>query len=345
MKKFTSFLNGEKAVKKVLIFLTPFLFALLVFAGIKLGSSINRNEPAPEPVENEITEQATENEPTTKEETYSNPEPEELKADFYGDFVPFVCKGVYYDYTNISSVENQDGTVFKIKKANDGDYCNSIVYILNGKEKTLFSIDKRYVNIRINALIDDALYFNVYGSDTNINGFYRMWLKYNEAKEAYDSGISFRFNKHFSPIKAEDDTLILGFEGIKYISFDTQTGEFFSIDYNKEVEYSELSDELTIDMDTSIDIAAKELKNAKYYVDFYLDDYGTVPGDTHGMSPTGDNTLIYRPDYIYSGYDEFKYDLYPEYAWRITFKGEFWGVVYVNAETGEVTSVSMDFLD
>lgn len=217
---------------------------------------------------------------------------------------------------------------------------NTLYYKQNGEGKILFSINSSAVEIYLVAYIDDALYFNITRSgDMDIDGFYRMWFKYNEAGDIVDSGVSFLLKGFLEPVKAGDDTLILTSVngGPDYILFDTKTGDYQPIDYNKEVEYSELSDKLSIDMDAAVDIAAKELENIKYFLG--------VTDHVGIMNPYGENTLIYRPNYIYSGYDEFKYDLYPEYAWRITFNGEFWGIVYVNAITGDVTSVSVDFLD
>ena len=336
MKKFRSFFNDENAVKKVLLFITPFLLALLILAGIQLGSYLKSIEPAPKPVQDEITHQAEKDEPTAKEEeTYAETEPEELRVDFFGDFVPFESKGTYCDFSNINSVENRDGVVFRVSG-------NSIVYTLNGQDKTLFSIDNPNVHIRVNAFIDDALYFIISANDIDIDGSYRVWLSYNETGEVSDGGVSFRFNKHLEPIKAENNTIIFSSLSGDYISFDTQTGEFTPIDYNRELEYGELADKLPIDMEKAVDIAEKELKNNKYYIAIHGEEYD----HDHGMKPTGNNTLLYRPNYVYSVYqEEFKFDLYPEYAWRINFKGEFWGVVYVNAETGEVTFVSLDYLD
>ena len=334
MKKFRSFLNDENAVKKVLILLAPFLLALLVFAGIKLGSYIKNDEPAPEPVPEPVQEEITDEitEPATKAE----------KPEIFGDFVPFECNGDYTCFVRtVGRATAQNGNLFTSWSPTEDNYLqNTLYYEQNGEDKILFSINSTAVDIYPVAYIDDSLYFNITGSgDLDIDGFYRMCFKYNEAGDIVDSGVSFLLQGFLEPVRAGDDTLILTSVngGSDYILFDTKTGDYQPIDYNKEVEYSELSDKLAIDMDTAVDIAAKELENIKYFLGL-TDHVGT-------MIPYGENTLIYRPNYIYSGYDEFKYDLYPDYAWRITFKGEFWGVVYINAITGEVTSVSVDFLD
>ena len=56
----------------MLIFITPFLLALLVFAGIKLGSYIKNYEPAPEPITGEITDQTNENGQNADEDDFYN---------------------------------------------------------------------------------------------------------------------------------------------------------------------------------------------------------------------------------------------------------------------------------
>lgn len=129
-----------------------------------------------------------------------------------------------------------------------------------------------------------------------------------------------------------------------YSLFDTQTGELDTIKYNCVItnEFDNLNG--LISKDKAIDIARKEIKNLKYYDSITTD---MTDERISGFAVDDNNyppELIYKPDYVYSLY-EWKYESYPEYVWRVYLVGEFRITVDVNAQSGSVTNVTVDFLD
>ena len=205
--------------KSVLIFILVSLVVLIV-AGAGVGIYVSNNQPAP-PV-NEETDQADETDET--DET----EPQELTVDFYGEFVPFECNGAYSSFNYEGDVTNREGTLFYSKSSKEsGEHNNTIAYVLpNGEEGIVFFLGDTDADIEIKSVIDDALYYNVYDSKgAELDGFYRMLLKYNEAGEVSNGGITMRFNLSLEPMSVGDNTILLR-SGAELYKFDTQTGEY-----------------------------------------------------------------------------------------------------------------------
>lgn len=282
---------------------------------------------------------------TVYEETTSVPanvsdeikDTDELDLDLPVDFEPFECKGDY-DYFDDNEVRNQNGLVFKeIPSENDAHFrSDKLAYSFNSEEKILIQSDMPDVYFDIWAYIDDALYFTVKEK------LYRMTFEYNEAGDIANSKIYLISNGYWEPVKAESNILTLRC-GNRYCLLDTQTGGIDSTEYNCVVdEYNSIDG--IISKDKAIDIAFNEIRDFKYYDDITTDmTYERVSGFIiDDYYPT---ELIYRPDYVYGLADKWKYEPYPEYVWRIYLKGEFRITVDVNAQSGNVTNVNIEFLD
>lgn len=263
---------------------------------------------------------------------------DKLDFDLPADFEPFECNGDYY-YFDDNEVQNQDGLVFKeIQLRNDPHgRSDKLVYCFNGEEKILIQTEMPDVYFDIWAYIDDALYFSVLGK------LYRMTFEYSEDGDIAANKTHLVFNDYGEPVKSENNTLILRC-GNNYSLLDTQTGKADSIEYNLVItdKYDNLKG--LISMDKAIDIAFNEIKNLKYYDDITTDmTYERVSGFI--LDDNYPPALIYRPDYVYELTNKWKYESYPEYVWHIILKGEFRITVDVNAQSGSVTNVNVDFLD
>lgn len=341
MNKFKSFLNDEKAVKKVLIFLTPFLLALIIFAGVKLGSTIKSDEPVPEPVESEITEQATKNEPPTEDdEFFDEPEDEEkYMLDLPTEFVPFKCSGKYYSF---GEPKNQYGYSFKTQYVKDysldlgGIY--KIVYIHNNEEMVLFETEKPVTGIHVSApaYIDDNLFISVHQNETDT--LYRIALEYNADGNIKSHEIYFVAKSVNRPVKAMNNALIIeqGYYG-EYVSLNTKTGEISPVEYSNEVDPSSVK--VSVSSNAAIKIAEKELEKDKYK-NVYENEYNYIP-DIDFPNPV----LIHNPNIIYhKGYEDYIYEDYPEYVWIVRYNSEplYQNVrIYVNATSGEISYVQI----
>lgn len=203
-------------MKKKALIIISILLVILLIAGV--GISIHASNNQPDPSKNEGSNQTNEGE---------EPQPEELKVDFFSEYGPFECNGDYTSFSYIEEVMNQDGTVFYSKSSKEsGKHNNALMYILpNGEEKLLFMIGDADADVEVMSIIDDAMYFNISNSrEASMNGLYRMLLKYNEAGDVSNGGITLHFNMNLEPMKAENNTILLR-SGEQYYIFDTQTGE------------------------------------------------------------------------------------------------------------------------
>lgn len=346
MNKFKSFLNDEIAVKKVLIFLTPFLLALLVFAGIKLGAYIKNSEPAPEHVENEITEQATENEPPTEDNVIfeESEDEEEYIINLPTKFESFECEGKYYSFDDL---KNQYGYSFEKQYSKD-KYSNSngnfmsrykIVYAHNDAEQAIFEVASADGNVIITTLeyIDDYLFFTVLQNKTRT--LYRMAFEYDESGNIISHEIYFVAEKAELPVKALKNTLIIRKEyGEEYVSLNTKTGEIKPIEYDYEVDPSSVK--VSVSLDKAIEIAEKELEKDEYRVFNGISEEKYIP-NVDGIAPV----LIHYPDLIFrGGYKNNRFEDYPEYVWVVAYDTEslYQQVrIFVNAKSGEISYVQI----
>ncbi len=263
---------------------------------------------------------------------------DEPDTDLLVDFEPFECKGDYYYFDNIE-VQNQNGIKFKEVPSKNNPHFNSdkLVYCIHNEEKILIQSDTPDVYFNIWAYIDDALYF------TANEKLYRMGFDYDEFGDIANSRISLVADGYWEPVKAENNTLTLRSGNFAYSLLDTQTGKLDSVKYNCIVtdEYDNLKGLIT--KDKAIDIALKEIKDLKYYDDIatdMTDERVSVFAVDYNYPPE----LVYKPDYVY-GISDWTYELYPEYAWHIQLKGEYRIDVYVDARSGNVANVAVEFLD
>lgn len=258
------------------------------------------------------------------------------------EYKSFECTGDYYCFDRDNMV-NQDKMKFS-SKADSNDYDELTTYGIiaeyNGKETEIFNTAyydyKSYNGIQIHSYIDNALYFLVSSS------LYRMELDYDETGEIVDSEVSLvKEGGYCTPVKAMKNKLILSFSGSKYTELNTVTGEFSDVEYNEPVNGENL--DLAVSSQQACKIAFNALKDKNNYetesfepVSKDFSEYELVRES--GVSPQ----LFYNPDLLG---EYVVHDYYPEYAWKIQFKGNYIADVYVNAETGDVCSVSFRFLD
>lgn len=258
------------------------------------------------------------------------------------EYKSFECTGDYYCFDRDNMV-NQDKMKFS-SKADSNDYNELTTYGIiaefNGKDTEIFNTAyydyKSYNGIQIYSYIDNALYFIVSSS------LYRMELDYDETGEIVDSEVSLvKKNGYCTPVKAMKNKLILCFFGGKYTELNTVTGEFSDVEYNEPVNGENL--DLAVSYQQACKIAFNALKDKNNYE---AKSFEASVGDfseyelvrESGVSPQ----LFYNPDLMN---EHVVHDYYPEYAWKIQFKGNYIADVYVNAKTGDVCSVSFNFLD
>lgn len=258
------------------------------------------------------------------------------------DYKSFECTGDYYCFDRDNMV-NQDKMKFSAK-ADSNDYDELTTYGIiaefNGKETEIFNTAyydyKSYNGIQIYSYIDNALYFLVGSS------LYRIELSYDETGEIVDSEVSLvKKGGYCRPVKAMKNKLILSFSDDKYTELNTVTGEFSGVDYNEPVNGENL--DLAVSSQQACKVAFNALKDKNNYE---TESFEASVGDFSkyeivretGVSPQ----LYYKPDLL----DEHViHEYFPEYAWKIQFKGNYIADVYVNAKTGDVCSVSFNFLD
>ena len=202
-------------MKKTVVIIVAVLLAILIIVGVVFGISISNNS------------NPSKNEGSNLTNNSENNQPQEVTVDFFGEFEPFECNGDYTSYSYISAVTDRDGTRFYSQSSKEkGKHNNALMYAMpNGEERMLFMLGEPDSDIEVMSIIDDALYFNISNSkEEGINGLYRMLLKYNEAGEVTNGGITLRFSLNLEPIRAQDNTILLR-SGEQYYMFDTQTGE------------------------------------------------------------------------------------------------------------------------
>lgn len=119
-----------------------------------------------------------------------------------------------------------------------------------------------------------------------------------------------------------------------------KSGETEKIEYNTIIESSK--NDMPVSADEAINIAFEAIKDENNYED-----------ESFGLSVTNDDfseyeledgypQLVHDPDLIHQ---YVIHEYYPEYAWRVKLRGNYIAYVYINAESGEVSAVSFDFLD
>lgn len=320
MKSFRSFLNDEKAVKKVLIFLVPFLLAMLVFAGIKFGSYIKNYEPATEPVQDEITE------PTTKLDTsYEDMLYHTFTVRLPYEFKPFECgRDDYQSYT-----ANTGKGYFLTRIIS-----NVLVYASEDESKELFRFP---TFARACAYIGNALYL----SDYDAQALYRIII---DEDGNYDlDSFSLVAYLYAEPVFVEENKLVLlagSAPNDYYVILDTLTGEWEETDaYNKEL--TEVPSGL-ISAEQAEEIALKEIQKSEYQDE--------ISGYTFSLETdreTGSNLthLIYKPDFSNTLGGNYQYENPPEYGWFVytVADNDIFDypqiIVCVNAQTGSVAHV------
>ncbi len=322
MKKFRSFLNDDNAAKRFAVITVCFIAVAFVAWGIYTVCTHSNGRTA-------------ENSTTASTEAFTdNSEVSFEKYNLPSEYRSFECEGDYFSFEP-TNVRNQDGILFSSVDTDEElniYHCDSIVYHINDEEKTLYSIDDPNVHIFIYCFIDDALYFSV--SNLNDVALYRAVPEYGDNGEISIRELSLVFSDEVAPVKAEKNTLIISMLNGQYYSLDTITGVSTPIDYNSEIDTANMPDEVKIDFRQAQSIALSKLCNAEYFYgydhkseDFVLEEH----------------SLIYRPDYAYTS--EWIYEQFPEYAWEINYITDYRCTVYVNAETGNVSSVRVEFLD
>lgn len=329
LKNFRSFLNNDNTVKILCIFLAVLLILAAVFAGVKIANNkANIFEPESNASENDVGNEST-------ADFYHFGSPLDLDV----AFEPFECKGYFYSFEK-QKIKNQDGMLFSETKTDEyigGNHNNAIAYNFNGQEKILFETHISNASLSIAAYVDDSLYF----SDDNC--LYRIYLEYDEAGDIINSNISLVIKDYYLPVKADDNALILSdINGNAYLSLNTLNGQAEAIDYNEKITDESNVKVSLISEEEAVKLAGEEIKNQKYFRDMTSDreeDVILFPDERYKSE------LIYNPDIIRETYEEYKYELYPEYIWKVYFTGEFSGKVYVNARTGKISYVSVDFLD
>lgn len=257
------------------------------------------------------------------------------------EYKSFECSGDYYCFDRDNLV-NQDKMKFYQKADSDDDEPKTygIIAEYNGRKTEIFNTSyydyKSYYGLQLYYYIDNALYFLVGSS------LYRMELDYDETGEIADSEVSLvKEGGYCTPVKAMKNKLILCFFGGKYTELNTVTGEFSDVEYNEPVNGENL--DLEVSSQQACKIAFNALKDKNNYetesfepVSEDFSEYELVRES--GVSPQ----LFYNPDLLG---EYVVHDYYPKYAWKIQFKGNYIADVYVNAETGDVCSVSFNFLD
>lgn len=257
------------------------------------------------------------------------------------EYKSFECSGDYYCFDRDNLV-NQDKMKFYQKADSDGNEPKTygIIAEYNGRKTEIFNTSyydyKSYYGLQLYYYIDNALYFLVGSS------LYRMELDYDETGEIVDSEVSLvKEGGYCTPVKAMKNKLILCFFGGKYTELNTVTGEFSDVEYNEPVNGENL--DLAVSSQQACKIAFNALKDKNNYetesfepVSKDFSEYELVRES--GVSPQ----LFYNPDLLG---EYVVHDYYPKYAWKIQFKGNYIADVYVNAETGDVCSVSFNFLD
>lgn len=328
MKSFLSFLNDEKAVKKVLFFVTPFLLILLVFAGIKLGSYIKNYEPAPEPesVQDEITEPTTDGKQTAEDNTLTVTLPTEYK--------PFECSK--NDFTSfICATSYDDGSWFGVDIFTDELY-----YKTGDEEKVLFRFP---TSVRPSAYIGNALYL----SDYSAQALYRIVI---DADGNYDLDSFSLVTDFFAwPAFVDENKLLLYAEkqiNPKYVMLNTLTGEYEETeDCDKEL--TEVPSGL-ISAKQAEEIALKEVQKSKYQ--------DKIGGYTFSIATDSDTKssltkLVYRPDLSHPLGGGYQYESIPDYCWCVytVADDDVFGFpqfnVFINAETGNIAKVSIHLPD
>lgn len=329
MKNFRSFLNSDSAVKILCIFLAVLFIFAVVFTGFKIANNKKNISES----ETNIPEEDISSENTTCFYHFGS------ALDLDVNFEPFECSGYYYSFEQ-NNIRNQDGMLFSDIKTNayaGGYHSNALAYNFNGQEKVLFESNAPSVSLSVLAYIDDSLYF----SDDNC--LYRIALSYDETGDIVDSNLSLAAKGYYVPVKAERNILILWqVDSQFYISLNTTDGETETVDFNRVITDKSDVKSALIAEEKAVKIASEEIKNQKYFryvTSDREDDVILYPDESY------EPELVYNPDIIIEDYEENKYELYPEYVWKIYFTGEFRGKVYVNAETGKISYVSIDFLD
>lgn len=286
----------------------------------------------------EVIQEPTKTTETTTESTTETVENENKVLDGV-KFEGYECSG-YYVCLDSENIVDQNGIHFSVNANNAHEGADSYsLYAETENGKTLiFNTDYyggvSYYSPHIYAYIDDSLYFCFEGN------LYRIELQTDETGAIVSSDIYLvKEGGYFSPVKVQTNTLILKI-GNSYFAFDTKSGETEKIEYNTIIESSK--NDMPVSADEAINIAFEAIKDENNYED-----------ESFGLSVTNDDfseyeledgypQLVHDPDLIHQ---YVIHEYYPEYAWRVKLRGNYIADVYINAESGEVSAVSFDFLD
>lgn len=257
-------------------------------------------------------------------------------------FTPFECSGRYYCFDR-ENIIDEYGNTYSTSYIEETDTYN---LVRNGSEIIYTCTDWKFDGIQLYCYIDDSLYFLIN------DDLYRLALKYNKAGEIYDSEFSLVFeNGYCIPVKASKNNLILSGEfgltylsgtampsrinGKNYISLNTLTGQADYIDYNSKVENNEYSPAVL--EETAKEIALKAIQDENNF------EKGVETQSPEIYKINENQTVLIKNPDLSNQYVVHYY--YPDYAWKITLKGDYIITVYIDADNGNVCAMSVDFLD
>lgn len=258
----------------------------------------------------------------------------------FGTFEPFYCDGNYYsEYEVIGNrhyMTNQQGNRFSLKLNDDNE---QIIYTYADKSAVIHTGDR--MELYLQAYIDNAIYFREYGC------VYRIEFEYNADGSIKNQHLSFVSNKPYSIVKAEENKLIFcaythTSPESEYFELDTLSGKMNRIDYSYPVDADDYN--FRISADDALNIVYNEIQSFKYEE---CETYAEIFSQHTSFNQELDElTLICKP---YINFSHYLFKRYPEYAWKVSL-GEYSPSIYsveayVDAQTGEICSVSFSYYD
>lgn len=250
------------------------------------------------------------------------------------EYIGFECSGDYYCFDR-ENMKNSSGTEFFVEMNGDS---RIITALYRGNKTTVFnSAVADNSTIQLRCFIDDALYFSL-----DNGALLRYSFDLNEDGYIVDSELSLICREgYYIPVKAEKNTLILSAD-MNYYALNTKTGAMSRTQYHVTVNSDDIKGIITFD--EAARIVHGILQNTKPNIFEEREEENTFENYTPDKEQA---MLIYKPDIPFS---EYAYKPYPEYAWYIVFSNENWPtqyyvMAYVDAQTGELVNLSIEFND
>lgn len=257
------------------------------------------------------------------------------------EYKSYECAGNYFCY-DTSNIVDLYGRKFYVRYTDEDDILNSpseLVYEFNGRRTNLINsaaAKTRYISIE--GYIDDSLYFSLMGN------LYRYTFAYAEDGEIFDSEIALVYSGEYPSVaRAMKNQLIISDVGA-YYSLNTLTGALRVTDY-----YVAVDKKMPVSLEQATQIAYNALQEKRHHKNLLFeveDDF--FKNYTLQDPDLSVPQLFYRPDVRYNDY---VYETFPEYTWCMEFAdgsvstSKFYATVFVNAQTGEVSALSIKFFD